>query len=74
VTLYLLDWDSTIRTTRVDILDASNQQVLATQNVTGYHNGVHLKWDLRGRVIIRLTNTGSSNTVISGLFFDPPAP
>ena len=76
VTMYLLDWDSSIRSTRVDIIDAGNQQVLATQSVTGtgYHNGVHLKFDLRGHVIIRLTNTGSSNTVISGLFFDPPVP
>ena len=35
VTMYLLDWDSSIRSTRVDIIDAGNQQVLATQNVTG---------------------------------------
>ena len=70
VTLYLLDWDSTARSVRVDVLDATTQQVLATQNAAAINSGVYLKWDLRGHVIIRLTNTGSSNTVISGLFFD----
>ena len=70
VTLYLLDWDSSIRSARVDVVDAGTQQVLATQNVSGYRNGVHLKWDLRGHVIVRVTNTGGSNTVVSGLFFD----
>ena len=70
VTLYLVDWDSSARRTRVDILDARTQQVLATQSVSSFHNGVHLKWDLRGNVIVRLTGTGGPNAVISGLFFD----
>ena len=71
VTLYLVDWDSFSRSARIDAIDAGTGQVLATQNVASFHNGVHVKWDLRGHVILRLTNTGGSNAVVSGLFFDP---
>jgi hypothetical protein len=31
VTLYLLDWDTSNRVTRIDVLDASTQQVLDRQ-------------------------------------------
>ena len=69
VEIYCLDWDTTIRTQRIDILD-TNGNVLNTQNVSNFHNGEYLVWQLSGHVQIRLTNTNNSaNTVASGLFF-----
>jgi len=69
VAIYCLDWDSTVRAERVDILDA-NGVVLDTENVTNYHNGQYLAWLMSGHVRIRVTNAArGTNGVISGLFF-----
>ena len=73
VALYLLDWDNNGRAIRVDVLDATTQQVLSTQNVQSFSGGVYLVWNLQGHVILRLTSTGGTNAVLSGLFFDAPA-
>src|SRR5262249_31093509 len=72
VAIYCLDWDTTIRSERIDILD-TNGVVLNTQNVSNFHAGEYLVWALTGHVQIRVTNTGTSNAVISGLFFDTTA-
>jgi hypothetical protein len=37
--------------------------------VSNFHNGQYLVWQLSGHVQVRVTNTGNSNAVISGLFF-----
>src|SRR2546429_1654747 len=73
VAIYCLDWDTTMRAERVDILDASGN-VLNMQNVTNYHNGQYLVWLMSGHVQIRVTSTAGGNGVISGLFFDPAGP
>jgi hypothetical protein len=66
---YCLDWDTTTRAERIDILDA-NGVLLNTQNVSNFHNGQYLVWQLSGHVQVRVTNmNGNSNAVISGLFF-----
>ena len=67
VALYLLDWDTTVRVTRVDVLDAATQQVLSTQTLQSFNGGVYLVWNLQGHVILRFTSTGGSNAVLSGL-------
>jgi hypothetical protein len=74
VALYLLDWDSNTRVTRVDVLDAGTQQVLATQTVQSYQPGVYLLWNLKGHVVLRFTKQGGANAVLSGLFFDAVVP
>jgi hypothetical protein len=44
--------------------------LLNTQNVTSFHNGEYLVWQLSGSVQVRVTNlSASANAVISGLFF-----
>jgi hypothetical protein len=67
--IYCLDWDTTLRAERIDILDTSGV-LLNTQNVSNFHNGQYLVWQLSGHVQVRVTNlTGRANAVISGLFF-----
>ena len=78
VALYCLDWDAAGRAQTIDILDASSSTVLSSQNVTSFNGGQYLVWDVKGHIIIRLTQTGSYNAVLSGLFFGvsgtPPPP
>jgi hypothetical protein len=67
---YLLDWDTTDRRERIDVLDA-NDNTLDSQNVTeSFHGGVYLVWKVSGHVRIRVTLTRGANPVLSGLFFD----
>jgi hypothetical protein len=70
VSLYALDWDSTTRAERIDILDASGN-LLDSESISAFQSGVYLTWKLAGHIQIVITNTGPSNAVISGLFFDP---
>ena len=74
LSIYCLDWDSTIRTQTVAIQDA-NGVLLNSQNVSNFHNGEYLVWQVSGHVQVIVTNTNSSdNAVISGLFFDTTGP
>ena len=67
--IYCLDWDSTSRAERIDILDG-NGVLLNSQNMSSFHNGQYLVWQLSGHIRIRVTNTVSSaNGVVSGLLF-----
>ncbi|MFN0166066.1 MAG: beta strand repeat-containing protein [Bryobacteraceae bacterium] len=74
VSLYNLDWDTTNRVQTIDILDAVSGAVLDTRSVSAFNGGKWLSWNLSGHVLIRVTRTGGINAVVSGIFFDPPAP
>ena len=70
--VYCLDWDTGGgRAQTVSVLDGATNAVLNSQNVTSFQNGKYLVWNLTGHVILQVTNTGSPNATISGLFFDP---
>jgi hypothetical protein len=70
VSLYLLDWDSFNRPETVSIIDPSTNQVLSSQTINGYHNGVWATWNIQGNVVIRVTPIGEIYAAASGLFFD----
>jgi hypothetical protein len=69
VAVYFLDWDSQNRTETVQILDGSSGAVLDTRNLSNFSGGIYLVWNLKGHVTLKLTNTGPSNAVLSGIFF-----
>ncbi|MDQ6676228.1 MAG: hypothetical protein M3Z09_02910 [Acidobacteriota bacterium] len=69
VSLFLLDWDSGGRAETVDILDANTGALFDSRPVSSFANGKYLVWNLSGHVKARVTRTGSSNAVVSGLFF-----
>jgi hypothetical protein len=71
--LYFVDWDSTTRAQQVQISNASTGTVLDTDNVTSFNSGEYLNWAVSGNLLITITNTGSPNAVLSGLFLDPPS-
>jgi uncharacterized repeat protein (TIGR01451 family) len=72
IALYLLDWDTTSRNEKLEILDA-NGTVLNSVNsssiVGNFHGGIYYVWNVSGHVKIRVTLTGGANAVVSGIFF-----
>jgi len=69
--VYCVDWDyAGGRTQTVSVLDGATNAVLDSQNLSSFQNGKYLVWKLTGHVILRVTNAGAYNAVISGLFFD----
>ncbi len=70
ISLYLLDWDSSLRTETISILDANSNTLLSTGPFSNFHNGEYAAWEVQGHVLIQVTKTGGANAVVSGIFFD----
>ena len=45
---------------------------LDTQSLASFNGGQYMIWDLSGKVLLEVTETGGLNAVISGIFFDVP--
>ncbi len=71
VALYCLDYDGLGRSQTITIVNASTNAVLdGPRTVTNFIGGQYVLWNLQGHVQIRVTNSpGSTNAVLSGLFF-----
>ena len=70
ISLYAVDFDSSIRSEQVQVIDAATGTVLSTQTISSFNGGEYLSWTISGNVVIKVTNLkGGSNAVISGLFF-----
>jgi hypothetical protein len=70
VALYVLDWDSTARTERLDVVNATTGAVLDSRSLVNFHDGQYAVWTIGGHVIVKVTSTGGINGVVSALFFD----
>ncbi len=73
VAVYFLDWDANNRETRVEVADAVTGEILDSHEMTEYIEGKYLVWEIQGHVVINIIHVASSNSVISGLFFDKAA-
>ncbi len=69
IALYMLDWDSNLRTQTITIADPASGLVLDTRSISSFGNGEYLVWNITGHVTITVTRTGGSNAVVSGIFF-----
>ncbi|WP_210420298.1 S8 family serine peptidase [Aquisphaera giovannonii] len=67
--LYLVDWDSTSRSEKVQVVDAASGAVLDTRTTSSFHSGTYLTWNLSGHVRFVVSRIGGDNAVVSGLFF-----
>jgi ELWxxDGT repeat protein len=74
VALYLLDYDYRNRAETIQITNSVTGAVLDTETIAGFTGGKYLRWNLSGDVTITFSNAGGLNEVLSGVFFDPPAP
>ena len=68
-----LDWDGG-RNQTISIRDATTNVPLVEGNLSNFYNGEYMVWNLSGHVTVVITQTAAFNAVLSGLFFDPPAP
>ena len=73
VAFYVVDWDTTARSQRIDVLDATTGALLDTRTISNYQGGQYLVWTLTGHVRLRFTSLTGLNAVVSGIFFDGPA-
>ena len=67
--IYCVDWDSTERVQRVDILNAVTGAVLDTRTVSAFNGGQWLVWNVTGGITLRVTTVAGINGVIQGIFF-----
>jgi len=72
VSIYALDWDSSVRVQQVQVLDTATGTVLDNRTLSSFNGGEYLAWDIAGNVTIRFTKVAGANAVMDGLFFDPP--
>jgi hypothetical protein len=71
VSIYALDWDSTERIEKVEVLDATTFAVLDTRIIGGFNNGTYLSWILQGHTQLRVTRLSGDNAVLSAIFIEP---
>jgi hypothetical protein len=74
VALYAVDWDTTAREERIDVLDAITGTLLDTRSLSGFNRGQYVVWTVRGQVRFVVTRRAAANAVISGVFLDPAVP
>jgi hypothetical protein len=68
-----VDWDGFGggRSERIDVIDAATGVILDSRPLSGFANGVYLRWQVTGSVVIRVTNLKpGSNAVVNALFFN----
>ncbi|HYE29828.1 MAG TPA: fibronectin type III domain-containing protein [Methylomirabilota bacterium] len=71
VGVYLLDWERLGRTQKVEVFDRATGKLLDTRTIAEFQEGVHLVWDVKGNVRVRLTRVAGPDAVVSGVFFSP---
>lgn len=71
--LYFWDADASgVRRQKVELLNSETGVVLATQELTSsfYTDSVYLVFNVRGKIRVRITNTGTGpNAILNGMFF-----
>jgi hypothetical protein len=67
--LYACDYNSAGRAETIQIVDPSTNNVLNSQVLSNFSNGVYLLWNISGQVKINVISTAGPNAVVSGLFF-----
>ena len=56
------------------MFDPAGGLVLHTYDLANFGNGIYLQYTVKGNVVFRFTRGTSYNAVVSGIFFDAPAP
>jgi hypothetical protein len=81
LTLYFVDWHHNVRTENVVLVDGNTHNVLNSQQITNFDEGVYLTYKMQGHVQIQVTlvvtstnlnnNSTPDSVVMAAMFFDP---
>jgi uncharacterized protein (TIGR03437 family) len=74
VALYSVDWDSSNRQQRVDVVDWATNVLLESRTITSFNGGQYLVWNVRGRVKFIVNKVAGKSAVVSGVYFGGAAP
>ncbi|HUS06415.1 MAG TPA: S8 family peptidase [Bryobacteraceae bacterium] len=69
VALYALDWDVYNRVERIDVIGYGSNTVLNSQSLSSFSAGKYAVWNITGHVIFRVSNVGTINGLVNGIFF-----
>jgi hypothetical protein len=69
VSLYCVDFDSSVRTDQITVIETASGVTLDTRSLSSFHSGDYLSWNVSGHVTFQITRTAGANAVVSGLFF-----
>lgn len=70
LSLYLLDYKREKLTAEIAVYDLQGHR-LDTQRVTNYGEGVYLRYQFTGAVVVRIAVVGRDTHTLSGVFVDP---
>ena len=63
VALYAVDYDSRGRAETIQIVDPATNNILNSQVLSNFSNGVYLLWNISGQVKINVTSSAGPNAV-----------
>jgi len=74
VALYFVDWDHLGRKQQITITDLQGNTLDSQPLLTNFDNGKYMIWNIKDRVVIRITKdastSASATAVVSGIFFE----
>ena len=71
VALYFLSWQTVDRQERVDVIDATSGQIIASRPISDFIDGVYQVWNVRGDVGFKVVRDSDAQCVVSAIFLDP---
>jgi len=70
ISLYLCDWDFYGRAETISIVDAASGTVLDTRAYSTFAGGAYAVWNIKGHVLIQISNNGGINAIVNAVFFN----
>jgi hypothetical protein len=70
--IYCVDGDRQGRKQSVSVVDASNNNVLDSREMSDFGDGRYLVWNFHGSIKLKTQRLSVASAAISGIFFGPP--
>ncbi len=72
VSFYFLDWERAGRQQKVEVFDQGTGNLLHSQTISNFGNGLYLTYNLKGNIRMRVSRIAGPDCVMSAMLFDPP--
>jgi subtilisin family serine protease len=72
VTLYFADYNHQHRQERIQVIESTTGNLLATQDIANFNNGIYVSFRISASTTFQIVNTAGPSAVLSGVFFDAP--